>query len=262
MAVYKEKLIIDIYSMARDGVSGASIAKALHVTGACFSQWKKTKKSVRYALKRGAEDRRKNTNLNWTEYISRQLPSHLQNTWEKITEYGRETNGYNKIEKLLSNESHHVKQELLVYAILICGFSISKALKKVSIPRKTFLYWAETDPDFVDLLNEVEQIKKDFYEEGLFKLVRAGDSPAIIFGNKTLNRDRGYGEVIETQISGMVGVMSLPISELGLPPEILRVILQAVEAKENKQKLLPPGISNVIDVENVPKKKRVSAKVK
>ena len=246
--------------MARDGMSGASIAKALHVTGACFSIWKKNKKSVRYALKRGAEDRRKNTNLNWTDYISGQLPARLQTVWSKITEYSSDSSGYNKVQKLLNKETHRVRQELLVYAIMVSGFSLAKALRKVAIPRATFVQWAETDPDFVELLTEVEQIKKDFFEEGLMRLVKAGDSPATIFGNRTLNRDRGYGEVIETQISGMVGVVSLPLAELDLPPEILRVILQAVEARENKQ--LPSGVDNVIDVKNVPQRKLAAAKVK
>jgi len=259
---FKEKFIIDIYSMARDGMSEVVMSKKLGITRPCFTQWRNKHKSVRYALKKAKEDRRKGTNLNWTEYVSRQLPTRLQSIWSKITEYGCDATGYGKVEKLLSKETHRVRQELLVYAILISGFSLSKALKKVAIPRGTFVHWAETDPDFVELLTEVEEIKKDFFEEGLIKLIKAGDSPATIHGNKTLNRDRGYGEVIEQRISGMVGIASLPIGELNLPPEILRAILQAVEARENKQKTLPSGVDNVIDVKNTSQRKLVAAKVK
>ena len=54
----------------------------------------------------------------------------------------------------------------------------------------------------------------------------------------------------------MVGIASLPIGELNLPPEVLRAILEAVKAKENKQ--LPSSTSNVIDV---PQRKLIEAKV-
>lgn len=261
MATFKSRYVIDVYAMARDGANDKTIAKKLGVTPAGFVGWKRRHKGIRYALKRGQKDRKGNTNINWTEYIRGQLPKHLQQLWDKITEFGQDPSGYGKIEKLLSKESRRARQELLVYAILTSSFSLSKALRMVAIPRSTFLHWAENDPEFVELLTEVDEIKKDFFEEGLLKLVKAGDSPATIFGNRTLNRNRGYGEVTETRVSGVIGVASLPISELNLSPDILRSILKAVELKELEQKQLPVGVNNVIDNINTPRKKRVKAKV-
>jgi len=148
---------------------------------------------------------------------------------------------------------------LLIYALLITGFNLSKALRKVAIPRNTFSHWAESDPEFVDLLVEVEQIKKDFFEDGLIKLVKAGDSPSTIFANKTLNRDRGYGEVIESRISGTLAVASIAISELSLSPAILRGILDAVKERDNSTKVLPSlSIGSGRDGVTVPAKRIVS----
>ena len=261
MASFKTKYIIDIYVMALEGANDKTIAKALGITPAGFVGWKKAKKSVQYALKKAKKDRNKNKSLNWTEYVTGRLPKHLLPVWNKVTEYDKEISGYGKIQKLLGKETRHARQELLVYAILISGFNLSKALRMVAIPRSTFIHWGENDPDFVELLTEVEQIKKDFFEEGLIKLVKAGDSPATIFGNRTLNRDRGYGEVTETKITGMIGVASVQIGELDLSPEVLRTILNAVQTKEAAQKKLPRSVNHLLDVPNIPLRKKIEAKV-
>lgn len=262
MAVFKRKYIIDIYAMARDGANDKTIAKTLGVTPAGFVGWKRKHKGVRYALKRANKDRKNNTDLNWTEYIHDRLPKHLHNIWDKITQFGRDPSGYGKIEKLLGKESRRARQELLVYAILSCGFSLAKALRKVAISRSTFLHWAESDPEFAELLTEVEEIKKDFFEEGLLKLVKAGDSPATIFGNRTLNRSRGYGEVTETRVSGVIGIASITIGELDLSPDVLRSILEAVTLRESQRKKLPAGVDDIVNSASVPRRRMIEAKVK
>jgi len=232
MALFKTKYLIDIYSLARDGANDKIIAKALGVTPSCFCGWKKSRPGVQYAIKKAYRDRKNNDKMDWKTYIRGRLPSHLQALWDEITEFERDTSGYGKIEKLLSKKSRRIRQELLVYAILVTGFSLTKALRKVAIKRVTFYKWIESDPEFVELLNEVNEMKKDFFEEGLLRLVKAGDSPAIIFGNRTLNRDRGYGEILETRSSLNVSVTSIPIGKLNLSPDILRTILDAVKSQD------------------------------
>ena len=262
MTAFKSRFVIDIYAMARDGANDKTIAKTLGVTPAGFVGWKRNHKGVQYALKRAKKDRNSGADLDWTEYIRGQLPKRLRQVWDKITEFGQDPSGYGKIEKLLGKESRRARQELLVYAILSSGFSLAKALRKVAIPRNTFLHWAETDPEFVELLTEIDEIKKDFFEEGLIKLVKAGDSPATIFGNRTLNRSRGYGEITETRVSGVIGVASITVGELNLPPDVLRSILKAVALRESEQKKLPAGVDGIINSASVPHRRRIEAKVK
>jgi len=231
------------------------------ITGAGFVGWKRRYKDVRYALKQAKKDKSDSSKLNLHGFVKNQLPPKLQQAWDKITEYGKETSGYGKIEKMMGKESRHIRQELLIYAIMMSGFSLSKALRKVAIPRATFNRWKENDADFVELYNEVEHIKKDFIEESFLRLIRDGDSPATIVGNRTLNRDRGYGEVSETIVSGMIGVASVQIGELDLPPEILRAVLEAVKQRElektAQKKILPAGMMNA----PMPQRKLIESKV-
>jgi hypothetical protein len=257
MTAFKSKYVIDIYAMALDGANDKTIAKALGVTPAGFVGWKRTRKSVQYALKRAKKDKAKSTNLNWSEYIRGRLPIRLQKIWDDITQYEKDPSGYGKIEKLINGKSKRVRQQLLVYALLISGFNLSKALRKVAIPRNTFLHWAENDPDFVDLLTEIEQVKKDFFEEGLIRLIKSGDSPATIFANRTVNRDRGYNDVLETRVSGTVDVRAITINELDLSPDVLRAILNAVHARdaiENKSPLPNKIVGDVLKRKRIPVK--------
>lgn len=90
----------------------------------------------------------------------------------------------------------------------------------------------------------------DFYKEGLFNLVKKGDSAATIFANKTFNRERGYGEVTEKRITSTLEVKSLPLEQLNLPVDILRTVLNAVKEYENSQIKRLPVTSEVIDNED------------
>lgn len=235
MGAYRTKYIVDIYAMAREGTNEKTIAKTLGVSQAGFIGWKRRRKLVRYALRKAKKDRENTDKLSFSEYVAGKLPARLKPTWEKLTEYSNETNGYVKAQHLLKEKSTKTRQEILIYAILISGFNVSKALRKVSIPQSTYMGWLENDPDFVELIREVEYMKKDFFEEGLLKLIKAGDSPATIFANRTKNRDRGYGEVVENRLNATLDVRTLPICQLNLPPETLRVLLDAMKEHDRVQ---------------------------
>jgi hypothetical protein len=241
MASFKIKYVIDIYALAREGLNDKTIGKHFGLTPAGFCGWKKTKASVRYALKRARSDRLKTKAIDWTAYIRNKIPPKLIPIWDDITEYEREENGYAKIKLLLNGKSKRVRQHLLVYALLACGFNVTKALSKTAISRKTFDYWLENDPDFCALINEVELTKKDFFEEGLINLVKQGDSPATIFANRTMNRDRGYNESLDVRSSATISVLPIALSELNLPTEVLRIIMKAIENKQNMNKPLLDG---------------------
>jgi hypothetical protein len=230
---FKLKYIIDIYSLARDGANDKVIARHLNVTPACFSQWKKKHKSVIYALQKAEEHKSSVTDVDWTSYINNRIPDELKPIWRELTRFESDTSGYDKARQLIEGESKKIRQQLVVYSVLSSNFNLTKALKRVGVSRSMFNRWAENDPDFVALLNEVQEIKGDFFEEGLMKLVQQGDSPATIFGNRTFNRKRGYGEHISTTTDVNVTVAALPLHELDLPSSVLRQILDAMK-KKNK----------------------------
>jgi len=241
--IFKPKYVVDIYRMAIQGMTEKRIAKELKVSSTGFSYWKKLHPSVRYALKTAKEDMKKGNLDDWMEYIKGRLPPKLQEFWNELCAFDNDTTGYGKIQRLMKTKGVRVQQQMLLYSILTCGFNLSKALRKVGISRTTFTRWLETDIQFMELIKEVQEIKKDFFEEGLIRLVRAGDSPATIFANRTLNRDRGYAEKTEHVITGTLQMAPISIGELDLPKEVLSVLAEAIKRKqlENTQTpLLPP----------------------
>jgi len=241
---YHVKYMIDIYNMVKDGFSDKNMAKHFGITCSCFCNWKKRYKSVQYAIKKATKDRKSVNDMDWSEYIKNKIPDHLKPLWKEITQFERDASGYDLARQLLKKKPARIRQELLCHAILACNFNMTKALRKTGVTRSMVNYWTENDPEFIQLLNEIKDIKGDLFEEGLFRLVRAGDSGAIIFGNKTLNRKRGYGEHVTTSFEANINVTALPLHELDLAPDILRAILEAV----NKKKQID---SNVIEAKQI-----------
>jgi len=232
---WKNKYLVDIYRYARDGLLEKQISKKIGITQAGFIGWKKRRPSVRYALAIAAKDRKTAQGLNWAQYVEGRLPIKLQKVWNEIHKYSKEKSGYAKTRILLQNKSKRTRQELLVYALLFSGFNLTKALRTCAIDRGTFLYWTETEPDFMELLNEVQEIKKDFIEDSLLRLIKSGDSPSTIFASRTLNRDRGYGERVEYSHQHNLTVQSIPIRQLDLPVELLEKLLESVQLVESAQ---------------------------
>lgn len=96
--------------------------------------------------------------------------------------------------------------------------SVTKSCKAANIGRRTFYKWLE-DPDFALRVEDANEEMKDFGEDQL-KVLMSGipemdliddkkqvgwhvypDRAAVIFFNKTQNKDRGYIEKSETSVS-------------------------------------------------------------
>ncbi|MGB4092737.1 MAG: hypothetical protein WBK46_12485 [Ruminococcus flavefaciens] len=90
---------------------------------------------------------------------------------------------------------------------------MSRACRAFRITRKTFYEWLKTDEHFRALIDEAREEIKDFAESQLLTLMKGipkldeqgriigwvsrPDTAAIIFFNKTRNKDRGYVERME-----------------------------------------------------------------
>ncbi len=90
---------------------------------------------------------------------------------------------------------------------------VSRACRAFRITRKTFYEWLKTDEHFRALIDEAREEIKDFAESQLLTLMKGipkldeqgriigwvsrPDTAAIIFFNKTRNKDRGYVERME-----------------------------------------------------------------
>lgn len=80
---------------------------------------------------------------------------------------------------------------------------INAACIQAGVSRKTYYNWIGNDPDFAEKASEVIETQKDVGEAALLKLIRDGDTAAIIFYAKTKLKDRGYIE--RQEITGKDG---------------------------------------------------------
>jgi len=90
---------------------------------------------------------------------------------------------------------------------------VSAACKKANVSRDTHYRWMKESPKYKQAIEESELVLKDFGENALFKLMKAGNPQAIIFFNKTRNKDRGYVEKKELDISAKVDIRKSELEE-------------------------------------------------
>ena len=99
------------------------------------------------------------------------------------------------------------RHELFIKSFNEQAFNISFACRTAGISRATYYFWMKRYPSFRRDLEEAIERKKDFVETALMKAISDGEVPAIIFANKTLNKDRGYVERTEHAIAGEIRVV-------------------------------------------------------
>ena len=102
-------------------------------------------------------------------------------------------------------EKKNVKKEarkvafLEVFEASACNVSVS--CKKVGISRNTFYDWKKKDLAFAESVREQEEGLLDFAETMLYKAIKEGKTPELIFFLKTKGKRRGYIERSEMDLS-------------------------------------------------------------
>lgn len=235
--VWKDTFYVQSYELARSGLTNPKIAEALGVSNGIFRKWLEKRPALVHALKRARRTRHNSNTTTFRDYVYGRLPEHLQKLWDKLSQCETQKNGIRRIQALLESQGKDARQHLFLYAITASNFNFSDACRKVNLPRKTVESWIKTDPDFAQLLDEIHLAKKDFFEGALVESVRAGDTAAIIFANKTLNRDRGYNDKQEVEFKGTLDVNHtvVPIDDLlpNLSIEAKREILQIMRKQKS-----------------------------
>ncbi len=234
--VWKDKFIVDVYLLAKGGMTEFKMAQVLGVSLPTFRSWRTTEKVFRDAIQRGRKEYRgRNDKVTClSDYVYNRLSSKLRKVWKKINKLDRAKGNLEKIEAILDRKGKNVRQHLFVYAWTRGNFSISQALRKVNISRTTLERWKK-DPDFAELLNELVWHKKNFFEDSLCRLIKSGDTSAIIFANRTFNRDRGFNEKVEVDmnLSGELNQNVMSVDMMKLPLQARKEILKSL--RNNKQ---------------------------
>jgi hypothetical protein len=223
------KFYITVYELAKAGMTKAKIAKMLGVTIVTFYKWYRERPTMRWAYKHGK--RTAKSVETFRGYAYRRLSPELRKIWDKINAADSTGAGTDRIERILADAGKKARQHLFLYAWTACGFNPTEACRILCMDRQTFEGWYKCDPEFHELFDGMNQIKKDFFEAPLIHKVGEGDISAILFANRTYNADRGYGNKVQVEHSGTLqhNVSVIPIRDLNLPVEVRESIYKSMQ---------------------------------
>ena len=91
---------------------------------------------------------------------------------------------------------------------------ISYACTAVGISRKTYYNWRDSDADFKDAVEEIEEKEIDFVHKKLLENIRKDNVAAQIFYLKTKGKDRGYSETTHLTLSGKKGGVPIAVESI------------------------------------------------
>lgn len=91
------------------------------------------------------------------------------------------------------------KQEVFLRAFIDCGYHLTNALDKSGIARATYYNWKEEYPHFNRALDLCRERFVDNIEEAFSNLIKDKNPQAVLFGLKTLGRNRGYAETMKVE---------------------------------------------------------------
>ena len=242
---YKHEHVVEVYIAAKSGMTENQISKVLGISVHTLRVWEKKKKAFKIALEQGRQQYKgkKNGTLSFREYVFGRLSYKNRKLWNKIIRLSKNSkkrkrpkDWVEQIEILLEKRGKCARQSLFMYAWVSSNFSISNALRRVNISRSTFELWKQ-DSDFHLLFKEMEWHKKNFFEEHLCVLVKAGNPAAIIFANKTFNKDRGYSEKIDVDMNllGEIDHGVLSVDHLKLDLDTRKALLKAKRKQDARR---------------------------
>lgn len=243
---WKDEYFVRIYLLARQGLSNTAIAESLGVSkDKTLTRWVRIHPAVKDALDKGRADREGVKMFDLKQYVYGRLPNKLRPIWDEICkvdsdESASKQDKYDRIYGLIEHRGKRAKQYLWVHALVQSNFNKNEANRKANVSSSTLQQWIHGDPGFLELTNNIMEMKKDMIEGCLLGLVAQGDTNATIFAAKSLLKDRGYSTEVNIKHEGKVNHLHLNMDKVldQLSPKAKRELLLALE--DQNTKALPP----------------------
>lgn len=236
VSAWRDKFYVQAYQLAKAGNKDKQIAAAFGVQPNTFNHWVQTKPALRDALDEGRKD---GGDGRFLEYVHERLPESLKPAWDLVKDLDEKKASVETVRELLAHHGLKARQLLFVHALVHCNFNRSAACRMIGVSTKNVERWIDQDEDFQNMVQEVFQAKKDLFEEKLVQLVKAGETAAVLFANRTLNKDRGYGNKVEVEVTGQVGHnhKHVSVADLNLPLADRKRMLASLRAKQDPKAL-------------------------
>ena len=222
------------YECASKGMSDQAICEMFGISLARLRKWYDKYPELHFGVLRAREASKYENGFQ--NYVYKRLPEELIPVWEEILMLKKSKAPTYQLEQLLQKQGTVGRQRLFIHALVHNRFNVSESLKSVNVALNEYKKWLDKDPVFAELVNEVQFHKKNFVEGGLMDLVAMGDKHAIMFANKALNSDRGYGDKLSVEHSGTINHNvsgQIDVMQLDLPDEVFRLILEAHRKQQN-----------------------------
>lgn len=234
---------VKAYRLAKSGLSDQEILRnLLPRTGRSdgfrtWRRWLEQRPALAAAVAQGREEARGEGGA-WDglkDHVYHSLDDEARAVWDQVRGV-EDLKSSRSARLLMERQGLRLKQHLFLYALFECDFSRTQACRKLGLNPRAVDNWCQ-EPGFRKLLKGVHECKKDYAESALFRLIKANDVAAILFANRTLNRDRGYGDRLDVKVQGEVE-HKVTLDQLGLPLETRKQLLEAVR----RQKALPAPV--------------------
>lgn len=227
--------LVHFYRYAKAGLTNEAICKITNTSRSSMYLWLKKRPELVEALRLAREQLPDEDGF--VRFFYEQLDGRLRDLWDQIVTNEIIGGGVQNMRVIMADQGTGARQALFLHALVSSHFNPSRAMEKVGLDKRTLDQWTDSDPDFAELVSQVQWHKGNFFEEGLVKLCERGDAGAIQFANRTYNKSRGYGNSLN--VSGSVDInienrMVLDLSELDLDSETRAKIAEAVRAREQR----------------------------
>lgn len=239
---WEEDMIYRAYACAASGMNVTTIAKALGVDFNTLQAWRAKYPVIERAMESGWASAKAPAQLR-EEWVFARLEPHLRALWMDIEALWESETSRHQIFDRVRDVPDDERQAVFLYALASSTFSVNAAMQMVGIGKKTMDRWLD-DPNFAELVSQVEWHKDNFIEDRFLGLVRAGYEPAIMWAARTKLAARGYGQSVK--VSGEVAhthAVGVNLYSLGLPSDLLD---QVVSAMLSGTKVGPDGL--LVDV--------------
>lgn len=157
------------------------IYSELGLTESQFTELQRVQLSFQRAVEAGNADR--------LPAVLADLSDESKEIWKILTDREAFPDSRQQALVAVANGGKREQQKLLIYGLVESHFDVNSALKALKIPLKTFRNWVKDDPEFAEMISEVQDQKKAFIEGRLFRLIAMGSERATIFGAERLLKE-------------------------------------------------------------------------
>lgn len=236
--------LIDFYDAHLREASLQKVAKILGTTITSLRTW--IEKDPKLQMAKEKADKRREGSITTKGYIFKQLSPETQKVWENIQMWNEadDDERQHRQRTILEAQPKKIRQEIFIHALVDSAYNKSEACRVAGIARQVLDKW-QLDPEFMQLVEELEWHQKNAYEGMLSRVALDGNPAALMFINKAKNADRGYNDKLTVEHTGTVTI-GIDIGKLKLPLDVMVTVLDAIEGQERE----------IADVENM---KRLNA---